>query len=174
MDRNFIIAVDFDGTIVEHRFPRVGPPVPGAIDWLRKFQLEPDVKLVLWTMRCDEGSIPLVLSDAVAYCRCFGIEFWGINENPQQKESGWSTSGKAYAHVYIDDSAAGIPLIYTNHHLPYVDWSIVGPNVMARLEGFRQWERMRANTKPGDLPPATGLAHDEPRVELATPTLIQP
>ncbi len=33
------ICVDFDGTIVDHRFPEIGPPVPGALDWMKKWQV---------------------------------------------------------------------------------------------------------------------------------------
>ena len=46
------IAIDFDGTIVDHRFPEIGKPVPGAFEWMKKFK-EAGAKLILWTMRSD-------------------------------------------------------------------------------------------------------------------------
>jgi len=50
------ICIDFDGTIVEHRFPDVGSPVPGALEWMIEFQ-EAGAKLILFTMRSDGGRL---------------------------------------------------------------------------------------------------------------------
>jgi hypothetical protein len=73
------------------------------------------------------------LTEAVDYCRKFGIEFWGINENPQQRD--WTGSPKQYAHVYIDDTAFGCPLRDALHtDLKVVDWFVVGPAVMEMIE----------------------------------------
>jgi hypothetical protein len=122
------IAIDFDGTVVEHEYPRIGAEVPHAFMWLRNFQ-EAGARLILWTMR-GYGS---GLTEAVEFCRSHGIEFYGINSNPEQVE--WTTSPKAYAHIYIDDSAIGCPLIKNEKEggRPYVDWSQVGPLVMGML-----------------------------------------
>ena len=49
-----IIAVDFDGTIVEHKYPAIGRELPFAIETLRKLQSERH-KLILWTVR--EGGL---------------------------------------------------------------------------------------------------------------------
>jgi len=126
------IAVDFDGTIVDHQFPGIGDPVPGAFEWLARFQ-EAGADLILWTMRSDgQQECGDVLTEAVVYCRVMGIEFACVNENPQP----WTTSPKAYAHVYIDDAAAGCPL-RANPRMggrPYVDWDQIGPYVMRLIE----------------------------------------
>ena len=45
-----IIAVDFDGTIVEHKYPAIGRELPFAIETLRKLQSERH-KLILWTVK---------------------------------------------------------------------------------------------------------------------------
>ena len=114
-----IIGVDFDGTIVEHRFPAIGERVPGAIETLKKLVARGD-RLILWTMR--DGSY---LDDAVLYCEENGVELWGVNENPEQD---WSGSPKAYCHVYIDDAALGCPLNYSKAvevGRPAVDWGAV-------------------------------------------------
>lgn len=126
------IAVDFDGTIVEHKFPGIGAPVPGALEYLKQFK-EDGAKLILWTMRSDGSEYGDVLQEAVDYCRENGLEFDHINENPQD----WTTSNKAYAHVYIDDAAFGCPLIQPAGRRPYVNWEKVGLTVLAMINEGR-------------------------------------
>jgi hypothetical protein len=133
------IAIDFDGTIVEHRFPKIGDPVPGAFAWMRQFQ-EAGARLVLWTMRSDCEQIGGdLLKEAVDFCREQGVEFYGINTQPEQLE--WTTSPKAHCQIFIDDHALFCPLVYPEEktifyfggrirNRPYVDWSKVGPEVM--------------------------------------------
>jgi hypothetical protein len=128
------IAIDFDGTIVDHRFPEIGKPVPGAFKWMKRLQ-KAGAKLILWTMRSDGQSHGDVLSQAVELCRDNGIEFFGVNGNPEQHT--WTTSPKAYAHVYVDDAAFGCPL-RENPRVggkPYVDWDTVGPKLLAEITG---------------------------------------
>lgn len=130
-----LVAIDFDGTIVEHMFPAIGQPVHGAIDWMKRFQ-EAGAQLILWTMRSDgPGEERTLLTQAVEYCRSNGVEFWGVNENPAQKS--WTTSFKCYAHVYIDDAAFGCPLCENPlaGGRPFVDWDVVGPAVLQMIEG---------------------------------------
>ena len=119
-----IIAVDFDGTIVEHRYPDIGRPVPGAIEALLEFQ-GLGARLILWTMRSDGQRDGDVLTLAVEWCRKRGLEFWGVNQNPEQS---WSRSPKAYAHRYIDDAAVGCPL---------------RPSLTAGARDMVDWERVR-------------------------------
>lgn len=104
-----IIAIDFDGTLVEHKYPSIGAEIPGAFDTLKELQ-EGGHKLILWTMRSDgrPDGRPNPLTEAVEFCRDRGIEFWAVNENPEQSE--WTGSPKVYAHAYIDDAAYGCPL----------------------------------------------------------------
>ncbi len=132
--RPFKIAVDFDGTVVDHCFPDIGKPVPGAFVWLNTFW-EAGAKLILWTMRSDGEH--LHLSNAVAFCLAHKIEFYGINRDPDQDS--WSSSPKAYAHVYIDDAAVGCPLRDNPraNGRPMVDWEVVGPMVMQRIEAHK-------------------------------------
>ena len=103
-----VIAVDFDGTIVEHRYPAIGKEKEGAIDTLKRLAKEGN-KLILWTVR--EGAL---LDEAVAFCRSRGLEFYAVNSNLPQNElflsSAKSVSGKVLADVYIDDrNLGGIP-----------------------------------------------------------------
>lgn len=124
------IAINFDGTIVEHTFPNIGNPVPGAIEWMRKWQ-EAGAILILWTTRSDGQQSEDVLTQAVDYCRTNGIEFDGINEGPNDRD--WTTSPKAHAHIYVDDAAFGCPLRRINNGRSMVDWSIVGPAIMGMV-----------------------------------------
>lgn len=127
-----IIAVDFDGTIAENRFPDIGREVPGAFDWMKRF-VEAGAKLVLYTMRSDGQKYGDVLTKAVEFCRERGIEFYGVNTNPDQ--GSWTSSPKAYAQIYIDDAAAGCPLAESKEMgcRPYVDWEAVGPLVLSQI-----------------------------------------
>lgn len=132
-----ILAIDFDGTLVRHEFPAIGPEVPGAFEWLRRFQAA-GASLILWTMRSDgpERQEDTPLADAVAFCRERGVEFWGVNSNPGQHS--WTSSRKVFAHAYIDDAAFGCPLVPpSDGKRAYVDWSVVGPAVMRLIEQNR-------------------------------------
>ncbi len=136
------IAVDFDGTIAEHWFPDIGPAVPGAFHWMRRWQ-EAGAVLCLWTVRSDghrknDVDYGPVLTQAVAFCRGSGVEFAGVNEIP---DDGWTTtSPKIFAGIYVDDAAFGCPLIPSKRGgaRPMVDWSIVGPAIMKRLTEKKQ------------------------------------
>lgn len=126
------ICIDFDGTVVDHRFPEIGPPVPGALEWLGRFQ-EAGARLILFTMRSDGGRNGDVLTEAVTYLEENGIQLYGININPTQVH--WTSSPKAYGQLYIDDAAYGCPLIRLDgFQRPCVDWEAVGPGVMKMLE----------------------------------------
>jgi hypothetical protein len=128
------IAVDFDGTIVEHAFPKVGKPNPGAIEYMKQWK-EAGAKLILWTMRSDGQECGNVLSDAVEYCRENGVEFDVINEGINDRE--WTTSPKAHAHIYVDDAAYGCPLRdSTEVNRPMVNWDKVGQDVLNMLWGL--------------------------------------
>ena len=126
-----IIVVDFDGTIVDDRFPDIGAPVPGAIYWLKRFK-EVGFKLVLWTMRSNGQSNGDVLTHALNYCSRMGVEFDGVNHYPIKLDELLTSSPKAYAQVYIDDASFGCPLKDNPRcgGRPYVDWDIVGPAVL--------------------------------------------
>lgn len=115
-----IIAVDFDGTIVKHEYPKIGDLVPGAVDCLADL-VRAGHRIIIWTMRHDVG-----LRDAIKFLgtlRSAGVEIWSFNSNSEQ--SSWTDSPKVFAHYYIDDAALGCPLIRGQHAKPYVDWNQV-------------------------------------------------
>lgn len=99
-----IIAVDFDGTIVEHRYPAIGRIRPFAFETLLALQAK-NHKLILWTHRAGDH-----LDDAVDFCLLNGLKFYAVNKNyPEEK---WSEhdSRKILADLYIDDrNLGGLP-----------------------------------------------------------------
>ena len=110
-----IIAVDFDGTCVEHCYPEVGEEVPHCIRTLNDLN-KAGHRLILWTMRSGEH-----LEQAVNWFEENHITLYGIQRNPDQDE--WTTSPKAYAEIYIDDAALGAPLILPHGSTrPCIDW----------------------------------------------------
>jgi hypothetical protein len=115
-----VIAVDFDGTLCEHKFPEIGDEVGGAFRVLRSLQAAGH-KLILWTMRSNGQECGPVLDLAVNWCRVREMEFWAVNENPEQ--ASWTSSRKVYANLYIDDAAMGCPTFeMTPGGRPVVDW----------------------------------------------------
>lgn len=122
-----IICVDFDGTIVDHCFPAIGRPVPGAVKWMKRLN-KYGAKLILYTMRSDSKMFPTALTDAVLYLRDNDVDLYAVNENPAQ--SSWTVSPKVYAELYVDDAAFGCPLIFPKKfNRPCVDWEVVGPEL---------------------------------------------
>ena len=97
-----IIAVDFDGTIVEHQYPGIGREKPFAIDTLKKLAQEHH-RLILWTVR--EGKL---LQEAIDFCKERGLEFYAVNRNyPEEKHP---TERKLRAEMWIDDrNLGGLP-----------------------------------------------------------------
>ena len=101
-----IIAVDFDGTIVEHRYPAIGKERPFATDTLKKL-IKDGHRLILWTVR--EGRL---LEEAVDFCRERGVEFYAVNRDypEEEKEHNKHYSRKLKADVWIDDrNVGGLP-----------------------------------------------------------------
>lgn len=101
-----VIAVDFDGTIVEHRYPEIGAERPFATQTL-KMLIEDQHQLILWSVR--EGKL---LDDAVEWCRQRGVEFWAVNKDypEEEKDKNQHFSRKLKADLWIDDrNLGGLP-----------------------------------------------------------------
>ena len=96
-----IIAVDFDGTIVEDAFPKVGEPMIFAFDTLKRLQSEGH-RLILWTYRSGKR-----LDEAVAFCKENDIEFYAVNKNFPEEEYDEKYSRKIHADLFIDDRNVG-------------------------------------------------------------------
>jgi hydroxymethylpyrimidine pyrophosphatase-like HAD family hydrolase len=98
------IAVDFDGTIVEHRYPKIGRALPFAIEVLKALQKKGHL-IILWTYRTD-----VELEEAVKFCESKGLEFYAVNKNYPEEEDDCRVPRKVHADLYIDDrNLGGIP-----------------------------------------------------------------
>lgn len=101
------IAVDFDGTIVEHKYPEIGEERPFATDTL-KMLINDRHRLILWTVR--EGRL---LDEAVNWCRERGVEFYAVNrEYPEETKAGNQFYSRKLnsVDVWIDDrNIGGLP-----------------------------------------------------------------
>ena len=96
-----VIAVDFDGTIVEHMYPRIGKEMMFAFSTLRALQKKGH-KLILWTFRTGD-----YLEEAVEYCRQNGVEFYAVNKSYPEEQFDLSVSRKIDADLFIDDRNVG-------------------------------------------------------------------
>ena len=96
--KNKIIAVDFDGTLCENKWPEIGEANEELVGWLKTCQSEGD-KLILWTCRVGE-----MLENAIKWSAEKGLTFDAVNENlPEIVESFGSDTRKIFANIYIDD-----------------------------------------------------------------------
>ncbi len=106
------IAVDFDGTLVEHKYPEIGAKKLFAFETLRELQKRGD-QLILWTYRSGKE-----LEDAIAFCRKNGIEFYAINRNyPEEEFVDGEMSRKIDADIFIDDRNV--------EFAGEIDWSLI-------------------------------------------------
>lgn len=96
-----IVAIDFDGTIVEDAYPKIGKPRLFAFETLKRLQ-DDGHRLILWTYR--NGS---KLDEAVAFCQENGIQFYAVNRSFPEEEFNTSHSRKIYADLFIDDRNLG-------------------------------------------------------------------
>ena len=100
------IAVDFDGTIVEHKYPQIGRELPFATETLRQL-IEDRHQLILWTVR--EGEL---LQEAIDWCHERGVDFYAVNndypEETPEKHNHFSR--KLKVDYFIDDrNIGGLP-----------------------------------------------------------------
>lgn len=138
------IAVDFDGTIVVHRYPEIGEELPFATETL-KMLIKDRHKLILWSVR--EGKL---LDDAVNWCRERGVEFYAVNRDyPEEngKESNNFFSRKLKVDMFIDDrNIGGLPdwgTIYRmiSEHKSYYDIMMerMGTNPYQEAPKKKRW-----------------------------------
>ena len=100
-NKNLIIAIDFDGTIVEDAYPKIGKPMIFAFETMKKLQSEGH-RLILWTYRTDKK-----LQEAVDFCKQQGLEFYAINKSYPEEEFDGKISRKIHATFFVDDRNIG-------------------------------------------------------------------
>ncbi len=129
-----VIAVDFDGTVVEHEYPKIGKAIPFAIDTLLQLQKEGHT-LIMWTVRDGE-----LLDEAVEYCARKGLRFYAANKN-YPEEDVISASRKLNADLFIDDrNLGGLP-----------DWGVIYRIVKTMEEGdYFSFESIMASNEYGN------------------------
>ncbi|WKK75639.2 hydrolase [Marivirga salinae] len=126
------IAVDFDGTIVEDRYPGIGKPQLFAFETLKALQQQQH-QLILWTVR--EGKS---LQEAVNFCRKHGIEFYAVNKNFPEETLEPEQSRKLIVDLFIDDRNIGGFLGWSKV------WELLGNNpVEYTLPKKSFWEKLK-------------------------------
>ncbi|EDM44158.1 hypothetical protein SCB49_03995 [unidentified eubacterium SCB49] len=101
MKETYNIAVDFDGTIVEDAYPKIGKPMIFAFETLKALQSRGH-RLILWTYR-DK----VRLEEAVDFCKKNGIVFYAVNKSYPEEVYTDSISRKINADYFIDDRNIG-------------------------------------------------------------------
>ena len=102
MKKKYIIAVDFDGTIVEDRYPKIGKPFPFAFETLRLLQRDGH-RVILWTYRSGEK-----LQEAIDFLHKSGITPYSVNSSyPEERFDESQASRKINADIFIDDRNLG-------------------------------------------------------------------
>ena len=102
MIKSLVIAVDFDGTVVEDRYPEIGRPLPFAIETLKQLNQDGH-RLVLWTYRHGRP-----LREAVDFMEGHGVPLYAVNMSfPGEEADLKGYSRKIHADVFIDDRNVG-------------------------------------------------------------------
>lgn len=100
-NERLIVAIDFDGTIVEDAYPQIGKTRIFAFETLKRLQ-DDGHRLILWTYRNGTK-----LKEAVDFCKENGIEFYAVNASFPEEKYDYSRSRKIHADLFIDDRNIG-------------------------------------------------------------------
>lgn len=99
----YVIAVDFDGTLCENKYPDIGKPKFKIINYIKK-RKEEGCKIILYTCRCDNDLI-----NALNWCYKQGLTFDAVNDNISEYITRFdNNSRKINADLYIDDRAMNV------------------------------------------------------------------
>ena len=137
-----VIALDFDGTIVEHKYPAIGEEIPFATETIRMLIAERH-NVILWSVR--EGKL---LDEAVNWCRERGIEFYAVNRDyPEETMTNNNHfSRKLKADLFIDDrNLGGLPdwgMIYQMVH-NNMTWNDVIRNARPSINSYEAPKRKK-------------------------------
>lgn len=134
------LAVDFDGTIVESKYPKIGKPILFAFETLKKLQNE-GFTLILWTYRSGKR-----LDEAVEFCKDHGIEFYAVNKSYPEEEFDDTISRKIAADIFIDDRNVGGFIGWGNVYKELVGENL-SPVTIPKKEGILKKLLNKLNTK---------------------------
>lgn len=96
-----IFAIDFDGTIVEHKYPKIGDLLPGARRIINALYNKGHY-IIIWTCRLEPE-----LTEMINFLKTMRIKYHKVNENAPLKLLGYKPDPKVFANVYIDDLNLG-------------------------------------------------------------------
>ena len=100
--KSLLIAVDFDGTIVDDKYPAVGKAKPFAIETLKMLQNDGH-RIILWTYRHGRK-----LDEAVQFLHDQGVPPYAVNRSyPEEASHPDDVSRKIHADLFIDDRNFG-------------------------------------------------------------------
>ena len=98
-----IIAVDFDGTIVEDEWPEIGKTKHRVVEQMIK-EKENDTYIIIWTCRSGEE-----IQEMQDWLEEQCIPYDRINANAPWILEKWKRDNrKIFAHKYIDDKAINV------------------------------------------------------------------
>lgn len=102
----WIVAIDFDGTIVEDKFPEIGELKPGAVEAINALY-KAGYTIIIWTCRTGINK-----ARSVEFLAKQGIKWHYINEGSKAnvKAYGGVDTRKVFADVYVDDKGLLRPL----------------------------------------------------------------
>lgn len=124
-----VIAVDFDGTVVEHAYPKIGKPIPFAIETLKHLQ-EDGHTLIMWTVR--DGDL---LQEAIDYVEKNGVKYFAYNKNYPEEDVA-TAPRKLNADIFIDDrNVGGLP-----------DWGLIYRSIKAAENGVMTFDNMMSSS----------------------------
>lgn len=127
-----ILAIDFDGTIVEDGYPGIGKPKLFAFETLKRLQQEGH-RLILWTYRDGKR-----LQEAVDFCSANGIEFYAVNKSFPEEQNDSQKSPKIHADLFIDDRNIGGFIGWGKIHQMLIDETpLIAPKI--KKKGFLNW-----------------------------------
>lgn len=136
-----IIAVDFDGTLCESKWPEIGAPNKNVICALLRRQAKGD-KIILWTCRRGE-----LLNDAVDWCGMFGLRFDAVNANlPEHIAQYGDDTRKVFADEYWDDKSVIVgtnPAFILKSNGDGFDIETWGEATIQSAKRPSFWERLR-------------------------------
>lgn len=119
-----IIAVDFDGILVEDQFPEIGSPKEEMVVLVRQL-IATGYEVVLWTSRTDAR-----LAEAVEWCIANGLRFSAINDQAPSNKAKYQHiyphgTRKVYADLYVDDHNIGYSEEITKQELRNLIWEVL-------------------------------------------------
>lgn len=130
------VGIDFDGSVVCHRYPHVGKDLPLCVETLKRWNEEYGVGYILSTMRGGKE-----LEDAINWFKERDIPLFGIQKHPTQEE--WTDSPKTHCRFMIDDRNVGQPLTADDQGIPCIDWKktieIFEPTLKETYEEFKKF-----------------------------------